>query len=89
MSPFEDYIWWVSGRRGRNNWCGEKYDWKQPNKLLIGTSETGRLRIDPNQLVAEEIEAEQDAVQNRVRKGPVLPTADQVMTILCDALPTP
>ena len=39
VSPLEDYIWWVSGRKGRNNWwcaiCGEKYDWKQPNRLLV------------------------------------------------------
>ena len=37
--PLEDYFWWVSGRTGRNNWwcaiCGEKYDWKQPNRLLV------------------------------------------------------
>ena len=37
--PLEDYIWWVAGRKGRNNWwcaiCGEKYDWKQPNRLLV------------------------------------------------------
>ena len=37
--PLEDYVWWVSGRKGRNNWwcsiCGEKYDWKQPNRLLV------------------------------------------------------
>ena len=44
-----------------------------------GTNETGRLRIDPNPLLADEIEAEQDAVQIRVRKGPMLQTADQVM----------
>ena len=34
-----DYIWWVSGRQGRNNWwcatCGEKYGRKQPNRLLV------------------------------------------------------
>ena len=33
-----------------------------------GTGETGRLRIDPKPLVADEIEAEQDALQIRVRK---------------------
>ena len=37
--PLEDYIWCASGRKGRNNWwcaiCGEKYDWKQPNRLLV------------------------------------------------------
>ena len=54
-----------------------------------GTSESGRLRIDPSPLVADEIEAEQDAVQIPVRKGPVLPTADQVVKTPCDALPTP
>ena len=29
----------LSGRKGRNNWCcticGEKYDWKQPNRLVV------------------------------------------------------
>ena len=39
-----------------------------------GTGETGRLRIDPKPLVVDEIEVEHDAVQIRVRKGPVLPT---------------
>ena len=37
--PMEDYVWWVSGRKLRNHWwCaiwGEKYDWKQPNRLLV------------------------------------------------------
>ena len=37
--PLKDHIWWVSGRKGRNNWwcaiCGEKYDWKQSNTLLV------------------------------------------------------
>ena len=38
--PLEDYVWWVSGGgKGRNSWwcaiCGEKYDWKQPNRLLV------------------------------------------------------
>ena len=37
--PLEDYVWWVSEGKGRNNWwcaiCGEKYDWKQPNRLLV------------------------------------------------------
>ena len=47
--------------------------------VTTGTGDTGRLRIDPKPLVVDEIEAEQDAVQNRVRKGPVLPTADHVM----------
>ena len=35
--PLEDYIWWVSGRTHTNWWCancGEKHDWKQPNRLL-------------------------------------------------------
>ena len=36
-SSLEDYIWCVSGRKGRNNWwcaiCGKKNDWKQPNSL--------------------------------------------------------
>ena len=37
--PLEDYVWCLSRREGRNNWwcaiCGEKYDWKQPNRLLV------------------------------------------------------
>ena len=41
--PMEHYIWWVSGRTRRNNWwcaiCGERYDWKQPNKLLVVQTE--------------------------------------------------
>ena len=44
-----------------------------------GKGESGKLRIDPTPLVVDEIEAERDAVQIRVRKGPVLSTADQVM----------
>ena len=35
----EEYVWWVSGRKGRDNWwcaiCGEKIDWKQSNRLLV------------------------------------------------------
>ena len=34
----EDYVWWVSGRKHTRWWCaicGEKYDWKQPNRLLV------------------------------------------------------
>ena len=41
-----------------------------------GTGETGRLRIDPKPLVVDEVEAEQEAVQIRVRKGPVQPTEE-------------
>ena len=36
--PLEDYIWWVSGGKHTKLWCaicGEKYDWKQPNRLLV------------------------------------------------------
>ena len=37
--PLKDYVWWVSGRKGRDNWwcaiCGEKHDWKQPHRLLV------------------------------------------------------
>ena len=37
--PLEDHVLWVSGGKGRNNWwcaiCGEKYEWKQPNRLLV------------------------------------------------------
>ena len=34
--PLEDYVWWVSGRKTTKWWCaicGEKYDWRQPNRL--------------------------------------------------------
>ena len=50
-----------------------------------GTGETGRLRVDPKPLALDEIEAEQDAIQIHVRKGPVLHTADQVRKTQCDA----
>ena len=36
--PLEDYVWWVSGGKHTNWWCatcGEKYDWRQPNRLLV------------------------------------------------------
>ena len=37
--PLEDYIWWGSGvKKHTTGWCatcGEKYDWKQPNRLLV------------------------------------------------------
>ena len=35
--PLEDYVWWVSVGKPTKWWCaicGEKYDWKQPNRLL-------------------------------------------------------
>ena len=34
----EDHVWWVSGEKHTNWWCaicGEKYDWKQPNRPLV------------------------------------------------------
>ena len=35
----EDYISWVSGeKKHTTSWCaicGEQYDWKQPNRLLV------------------------------------------------------
>ena len=36
--PLEDYIWWVTAGRNTKWWCaicGEKYDWRQPNRLLV------------------------------------------------------
>ena len=36
--PLEDHFWWFSGRKHTNWWCavcGEKYDWKQPNRLSV------------------------------------------------------
>ena len=41
-----------------------------------GTGETGRLRVDPKPLVVDEVEAELEAVQIRVRKGAVQPTEE-------------
>ena len=38
-----------------------------------GTGETGKLCVDPKPLLVDGIEAEQDAVQIRVRKGPCNP----------------
>ena len=34
----EDYIWWVFGGKSTKRWYaigGEKYDWRQPNRLLV------------------------------------------------------
>ena len=34
--PLEDNVWWVAGRKTTKWWraiCGEKYDWRQPNRL--------------------------------------------------------
>ena len=35
----EDYVWWVSAGKKHTRWwcaiCGETYDWKQPNRLLV------------------------------------------------------
>ena len=36
--PSERLIWWVSGGKTTKWWCaicGEKYDWWQPNRLLV------------------------------------------------------
>ena len=36
--PLEDYVWWVSAGKTTKWWCaicGEKYDWRQPNRLLV------------------------------------------------------
>ena len=36
--PLEDCVWWLSGGKSTKRWCvicGEKYDWKQPNRLLV------------------------------------------------------
>ena len=36
--PLEEYVSWVSGGKSTKWWfaiCGEKYDWKQPNRLLV------------------------------------------------------
>ena len=35
----EDCVWWVSGVKQHTNWwcaiCGEKHDWKEPNRFLV------------------------------------------------------
>ena len=37
--PLENYIWWVSDGKKHSSWwcaiCGEKYDWRVPNRLLV------------------------------------------------------
>ena len=37
--PLEDYVWWVTEEKKHTNWwcaiCGEKYDWRAPNRLLV------------------------------------------------------
>ena len=38
IAPVEDYVWWVSGRSTTKWWCvncGERYDWRQPNRLMV------------------------------------------------------
>ena len=44
--PLEDYIWWVSGGKKHTTWlcaiCGERHDWKQPNRLwVVQTGDNG------------------------------------------------
>ena len=36
--PLEDYVWWVTAGKTTKWWCaicGEKYDWRQPNRLSV------------------------------------------------------
>ena len=36
--PLEDYVWWVTAGKTTKWWCaicGEKYDWRQPHRLLV------------------------------------------------------
>ena len=36
--PLEDYVWWVSRGKTTRWWCaicGEKFDWRQLNRLLV------------------------------------------------------
>ena len=37
--PLEDYMWWVSAGKKHCSWwcaiCGEKYEWRAPNRLLV------------------------------------------------------
>ena len=44
-----------------------------------GAGVTGKLRTEPIPLTMDEAEVKQDAVQNRVRKGPAQPTEEQIM----------
>ena len=41
----EDYVWWVTAGKTTKWWCairGEKYDWRQPKRLLV--MQTGEKR---------------------------------------------
>ena len=37
--PLEDHVWWVPAGKKHCSWwcaiCGEKYDWRAPNRLLV------------------------------------------------------
>ena len=37
--PLEDNVWWVSAGKKHSSWwcavCGEKYDWRATNRLLV------------------------------------------------------
>ena len=60
--PLEDYIWWVSGRKHTNWWCAicvEKYDWKQPNRLLVDQALCGNL-INASKLLANQQDHQED-----------------------------
>ena len=38
VSLWKTDVWWVSGEKSTKWWCaiwGEKYDWRQPNRLLV------------------------------------------------------
>ena len=44
----EDHVWWVSGRKTTKWWCAiceEKYDWRQPSRLLV--VQTGKVLSRP------------------------------------------
>ena len=42
--PLEDYVWWVSAGKKHTSWwcavCGEKNDWRAPNRLVVQTGES-------------------------------------------------
>ena len=69
------------------NSSGIRGKWMVITGSRTGTGETGRLRLDPNPLAVDEVEAEQEAVQIRVHKGPTQPTVEQVMTHHATHLP--
>ena len=54
--PLEDYVWWVSGEKHTNWWCaicGEKYYWRQPNRLVVVVKVLSRPRCSKRMACAQ------------------------------------